>query len=344
MSVKKITKKAFSSVASQLISNQKTYGVTAKGQKFTFDQLQSAADLVLDYDVTMSGPKKYFLPPAEVLLRYAKGESYSSVHDTEKFVLIGVHPYDLVAISQMDELFSQDNYDSHYMTRRNSATIIACDVTKPSENTFASSMQTAVVDTGYDALLTDIGDSFIVDIATEKGAAIFADAEMTDPSEADLAAKTKLQDHNKKNLNAHELKCTPSDLPGLLDKAYDHPIWSEQAKTCFACGSCNLVCPTCYCFDVRDEVDWDVTTGDRKRHWDGCLLNGFTKVAPDHEFRNDQADRIRHRLYRKGKYVPAKIGGQIACVGCGRCVSACLTDIANPVKIYNRLVNDLGLE
>jgi len=28
---------------------------------------------------------------------------------------------------------------------------------------------------------------------------------------------------------------------------------------------------------------------------------------------------------------------QIACVGCGRCITACVTKIANPVEIYNRL-------
>ena len=79
------------------------------------------------------------------------------------------------------------------------------------------------------------------------------------------------------------------------------------------------------------------------RSWDGCLLDGFTLVAGGHEFRKNRADRFRHRLYRKGKYVPEKIGCETACVGCGRCVGACLPDIANPVNIYNRLVDDLGV-
>jgi ferredoxin len=116
-----------------------------------------------------------------------------------------------------------------------------------------------------------------------------------------------------------------------------------MAKTCFACGSCNVVCPTCYCFDVKDDVNWDMATGRRERCVDGCLLDGFTKVAGNHEFRKVQAHRFRHRLFRKAKYVPAKIGGQIACVGCGRCVSACLPNIANPVTIYNKLLDDIGM-
>jgi sulfhydrogenase subunit beta (sulfur reductase) len=55
-------------------------------------------------------------------------------------------------------------------------------------------------------------------------------------------------------------------------------------------------------------------------------------------FRKNRADRYRHRLYRKGKYVPAKIDGQIACVGCGRCISACTAKVANPVEVYNKLM------
>jgi ferredoxin len=73
------------------------------------------------------------------------------------------------------------------------------------------------------------------------------------------------------------------------------------------------------------------------------MLDGFAKVAGDHDFRKNRADRFRHRLYRKAKYVPEKIGGEMACVGCGRCIGACLPDIANPVTVYNQLVDDLGL-
>ena len=32
--------------------------------------------------------------------------------------------------------------------------------------------------------------------------------------------------------------------------------------------------------------------------------------------------------------------GEIACVGCGRCVTACTAKIANPVEVYNKLVEE----
>ena len=344
MSVKKITKNDFESFVEALIQTEHVIGVQAKGDRFDFAPLDSAKDLRLDYDVTLQPPKKYFLPPEEVLLTYKVGGAYESQHDEQAFVLLGVHPYDMIAINQMDELFQQDNYDTHYMTRRNNATIIACDVVRASDNVFASSMDTAVVKDGYDILLTDIGDSYVAEAATQKGRDLLEKAKGA--VAADPEALKKREDvwaHNKRSLNKHELKCDPAYLPKLLAKAYDHPVWEERAKTCFSCGSCNQVCPTCYCFNVQDDVNWDLGTGQRMRAWDGCLLNGFTKVAPDHEFRKARADRFRHRLYRKASYVPKKIGGQIACVGCGRCVAACLPDIANPVSVYNRLIDDLGI-
>lgn len=342
MSVKKLTKNCLADLIDNIIAEKKVFGVQSRNDKFEFAPLSSAKDLRLDYDVTLQAPKKFFQPPCETLMTYKITGNYESQLDDEEFVLLGVHPYDMVAINQMDELFSQDNYDVHYMTRRDNVTIIACDVETPSENVFASSMGTAVVEGGFDVLLTNIGDGHIAEAATNKGERILAMADgAEDATKRCLQARQRVWDRNRKSLNKHQLNCSPSDLPGLLEDAYKNPVWEEKAKTCFACGSCNLVCPTCYCFDVCDDVNWDLNTGQRDRTWDGCLLNGFTKVAGDHEFRSSKADRFRHRLYRKAKYVPAKIGGQIACVGCGRCISACLPDIANPVNIYNKLLEEV---
>ena len=344
--MKKISQEGFGRFVTALIdSDRHVVGVQAKGDRFAFGPLERASDLRLDYDVTLSAPKKYVLPPREVLMTYEVGGAYNSVVEARPLVLLGVHPYDLVAIRQMDKLFSQDQYDAHYMTRREQITLVACDVMTPSKNVFAASMGTAVVDDGYDVLVTDIGDGYVLDIATDKGQALVALAgDLPDADEQDLAKRKAVQDKNRKELNRHPLECKPSYLPKLLERAYDHPIWEEKARTCFSCGSCNTTCPTCYCFDVQDDVDWDLKRGKRWRAWDGCLLENFATVAGDHNFRKRRADRFRHRLYRKAKYVPEKIGGEIACVGCGRCITACVADIANPVAVYNALLEDIGMD
>jgi len=347
MTVKKIGKDVFKRFVDELIKQQTVYGPCAKGDRFEFEQLDSAGELRLDYDVTLRPPgRKYFLPPVETLLTYEVGDGYKSVFDDTKFVLLGVHPYDMAAINQLDQLFSQDNFDCHYMKRRHNATIIACDVVTASKDVFAASMGTATIKTGFDALLTDVGDSYLMESGSPKGDKLLAMVkDASDASAKDLEKRQKVWNENQTRLNKHKLNCDYSYLPTLLDGAYNNPVWEEKARTCFSCGSCNQVCPTCYCFNVQDDVSWGFIEGKRTRCWDGCLLDGFTKVAGDHEFRKKRADRFRHRLYRKAKYVPEKIGSKIpVCVGCGRCVHACLPDIANPIKVYNRLIEDLGVK
>jgi len=346
MSVNTISKDRFKQFVEALIqSDQRVVGVQARGDRFVFDDLKAADALRLDYDVTILSPRKYVLPPKEPLLKFDGRASYESLQESEPMVLLGVHPYDMAAINQMDLLFSQGEYDNHYMCRRKKMTIIACDVATPSENVFAASMGTATVDSGYDMLLTDIGDAYVVEAATDNGKALMNLMPDARPaSEADIEKRQAVWKKNEHDLNKHMLECKPSFLPKLLEKNYDHPVWEEKARLCYSCGSCNQVCPTCYCFDVQDEVNWDLKTGVRYRAWDGCLLQDFATVAGDHNFRKDRAARFRHRLYRKGKYVPGKIGGQIACVGCGRCITACTAKIANPVDVYNQLMErtDIG--
>ena len=173
MSVSTVTKEQFKQFVSSLIGSEQTVmGVQAKHDKFAFGELKNADDLRLDYDVTVLSPRKYLLPPKETLLSFKVGGESQTVQASEKMILLGVHPYDMVAINQMDELFSQGEYDTHYMNRRKNITIIACDVATPSKNVFASSMNTATVDTGFDMLLTDIGDAYVVEAATDKGEAL----------------------------------------------------------------------------------------------------------------------------------------------------------------------------
>ena len=326
-----------------LLNAHKVFGVQSKMDKFGFAELKKAGDLRLDYDVTFFPPKYFFQPPCEPLLEFSGPADFKSLVDVERaeqFVLLGVHPYDMAAINQMDKIFSTGNYDRQYMSRRENAVIIGCDVQTPSANVFAGFMNTAVVKTGFDVLLTKIGDKYLAESFTKKGSAFLpGDVGMKKADESDLKLRDRVWEKNRELLRRHELRVPLNEIQSLLDKSYDHPVWEELAKKCFSCGSCNLVCPTCYCFDVRDETKWNLRTGVRSRFWDGCMLKDFATVSGGHNFRKNKEERFRHRYYRKGKYMPDKIG-EIACVGCGRCIGACVTKIANPVEVYNRLLED----
>ena len=340
MTIKKLDQTAFDKWVDSCIEKQQVFGVQAREDRFVFAPLANSRDLRLDYDVTILPPKKYFQPPRETLLKFDRKEGFESVFEDEPFVLFGVHPYDMVAISQMDKLFSMDHCDAHYVNRRQKATIVVCDVQTPSKNVFAGCMGTATVNEGFDILITKIDSGYLVDIRTEKGYAL-ADTikNARDADDVSLKLRQLVWSDNTKLLQKHKLNVRLEVLPEVLGRSYEHPVWEEKAQRCYSCGSCNLVCPTCYCFDVRDDVEWSLQKGSRFRVWDGCLLTEFAVVAGGHNFRRNRADRYRHRYYRKGKYMPEKIG-EVACVGCGRCITACTAKIANPVEVYNKLVDE----
>jgi len=340
--VKSITATGLREWVDALILEQTVYAVQAREERFAFARLEDAGRLRLDYDVTILPPKKYFLPQTEVLSTFDRySMKFESVVDRQPFVLFGVHPYDLEAINQLDRIFRRDNPDTHYLSRRAAATIVALDVETPSTDVFAGCMGCATVEgmSGFDLLLTRIdAESYLLDARSERGRALLNQAATRDAAtEDELARRRQVWSANRERLRQHKLEMNPADLPALLGKSEDHPVWEENAASCYSCGSCNMVCPTCYCFDVQDELDWDLARGRRTRRWDGCMLADFAAVAGGHNFRDRKAARYRHRYYRKGKYT-FEMTGDISCVGCGRCISACTARIANPVEIYNRLL------
>ena len=68
------------------------------------------------------------------------------------------------------------------------------------------------------------------------------------------------------------------DLPSVLELKRDDPVWEELGKKCLCCGSCSMVCPTCTCFTVRDEVP-EEGRAVRVRTWDACLSSNYALVA-----------------------------------------------------------------
>jgi sulfhydrogenase subunit beta (sulfur reductase) len=340
MTFRTIEKKNLPPFIGNLIQAMEVVGVREKGEgKYEFAPLESPSQLCLDYDVTLLSPKKYFFPPQETLLKFKTGKSPSCepVLESRPVAIVGVHPYDIKAIAQLDRIFADANRDAHYLKKRQDATIIGVDIKRPSPYAFCKSMNSATVQEGFDLLLTDIGESYVAAVGTSKGQALLEKhATCRAATKEEVGRRAEIQEKIPYMFSLNTVNTPYDELPKLLADHPESKLFAELAEKCFSCGSCNLVCPTCYCFDVQDDIALNLSEGDRIRLWDGCLLDGFAKVATGENFREDRAERIRHRIFRKGKYIYEKYG-EHGCVGCGRCASACLPDIANPVEIFNRL-------
>lgn len=341
MSIKVFSKNELQKFTANLIRAGKVVGVKKKENKFAFGTLADAGELVLDYDITLRSPRVFFQPPREKILDFKTGPKIELKEhiQSEPVTILGIHTYDLKALNQMDKIWENKNPDEHYLSRRRRATIIAITPTRASKWSFWSSMEASTVDEGFDLLLTHIGGKYAIETGTAKGAKLLSKHApfAKDATKEDERALSKVRENLKNLCNKdRQIKATTKEISALVAGAYENPIWETQAKKCYSCGSCNLVCPTCYCFDVKDDIELDLATGARTRTWDGCLLEEFAFVGSGENFREHRKDRFRHRILRKSVYVPEKIG-ELACVGCGRCSEACLPNITDPVYIINKL-------
>jgi sulfhydrogenase subunit beta (sulfur reductase) len=296
--------------------------------KFGWAYVEEAADVRLDYTVTVLGPKQFLWPPRQRLVRYDLGEAPApeALIDHERTVLFGVHPCDLTAIATLDAAFAKDVADPHYLARRSDTALVGLDCGAPcDESSFCLDMGSLYPESGFDVMLTPLGDTYFVEVATERGQALVKAANVHPATKQDMEAHQAFAQEKRSNFH-YKLPYEVKYLPEVLDASYDSLIWEAIARRCFSCGSCNIVCPTCYCFDVYDQVEADLARGCRIRRYDSCQLDPFAEVAGGETFREDRASRLRHRMFRKGKYILEQTG-RPGCVGCGRCDRACVAGI-----------------
>jgi ferredoxin len=236
----------------------------------------------------------------------------------------------------LDEAFSQGYPDAYYLERRKNTLLVGIECLEPcDEHSFCKSMETLTVSEGHDLHLTDLGGSYAVNVGTEAGAALLEKhSSAFQATEQDMKRLNKVLGAKWPRFQL-KLAFEVGALSTLMAQSYDNALWEKLADICLACGQCTLVCPTCFCFNVYDEVELDLQDGERWRRWDSCQLDEFARVAGDENFREHQAARLRHRFMRKGRYLLERYG-ELGCTGCGRCARSCLVHIS-PVDVFNEL-------
>jgi sulfhydrogenase subunit beta (sulfur reductase) len=336
MSLWVIDKQAMAPFVARMLEDYRVIGPVAKGTKFAFGEIQDPADLKLGYNTSILPPKKYLQLPEERMMTFTRsgGPAPDAAIDAPPTVILGVHTCDLHALCVLDQAFSQGYPDAHYLERRKNTLLVGIECLEPcDEHSFCKSMGTLTASEGYDLHLTDLGAAYAVDVGTEAGRTLLSTyAEARKAVEADMQQLNRVLGAKWPRFQ-YKLTFDVGDLSPLMSRAYDSPVWDKLAEICLACGQCTLVCPTCFCFNVYDEVALNLEDGERWRRWDSCQLDEFARVAGGENFRKNQAARLRHRFMRKGRYLMAKYG-ELGCVGCGRCARSCLVDIS-PVQVFN---------
>jgi sulfhydrogenase subunit beta (sulfur reductase) len=298
---------------------------------------------VVDDDVTRARPdalrtivpfKKLLLKPCFTMLSAAAGGAICDPGDNDAGpqVFFGAHACDIHALKILDLLFLSDYPDPYYRRNREQLVVVGFGCW-PDERCFCESLGTSTADDGFDLFLTRLDDGFQVVVGTSVGDDIVrANRHLFEPATRQDTRQYLERLRTRKQAFTLELDVT--DLPFVLELKKDDPVWDELGKKCLCCGSCSMVCPTCSCFNVMDEVLAD-GGGARKRTWDSCLFRDYAMVAGGHSFRGDRGERVRNRYYHKQEAFVREFG-MPSCVGCGRCIDNCPTGI-NVVEVFRHV-------
>lgn len=320
-----VGKEEWAQFVQTLCGNYKVFGPTSKGAGFTFQEIKDAKDLRLDYQTTVLPPKKLLHQPFETMFHFTMDGNVTHAHpEDDKQILLGVHPCDVHAIAILDKVYMDEYPDPHYKQKRGNTIIIAMNCTTVGETCFCSSLGTGpALEKGYDVLITDLGQQYLLEAGSEVGEKLLSDAGLQEAPDSALVEKYHRVNEIAKKV---EKNIGTDGLAELLHENFRHPVWDKLAQECLACGSCTMVCPTCFCYNVIDQVDLDLQQGKRQRVWDSCMLLDFGEVAMGGNFRKDRDARIKQRMYHKLKYMYEQFG-MPGCVGCGRCINACIKKI-----------------
>lgn len=285
-----------------------------------FETIKNPKDIYLNKN-SYFPLKEYFFRKQEVLFNFSGSKIKVPAAESKKRVFFGIRRCDLNAIMHQDVAFA--GKDPYYSSAREGSFLIGYHCNEaPSPFCFCGSLE---LKDFFDLMFYDRGEHFLVEIGSDRG--------------------KLLVDRFKNFFDFSDYRIGEKDkhIPGAerlekkdISKLYGHPDWKKGVDLCLSCAACTALCPTCYCFEIFDEVTAkSALEGERKRKWSSCQLPEFTKVAGDHVFRKEREERFKHRIYHQLEYFKEKNGINL-CVGCGRCIEGCPTRI-DFVQIINEM-------
>jgi len=271
--------------------------------------------------------KAEVFPPTQELWRAkADGESMTFTQPeapTAPLAIIAARPCELAALKVLDGVLMDCAVpDPRYVARRGGSFTVAAECGHPAATCFCTSMGTGPdVDEGYDLALSELDDPdghrFVVRVGTERGAEVLARVPTTAATDLDLEGRSRMLGAA---VDAIGRRLDTEGLPALLLRNLENPRWAHVADRCLACGNCTLVCPTCFCSDVRDTTD---LTGEilRQRRWASCF-DGDHSYLHGGSVRASTASRYRQWLTHKLATWWDQFDTS-GCIGCGRCIAWC---------------------
>ena len=274
------------------------------------------------YRNTVEPAKANLLPPMEKMFSFQKdkeGYHIEPSRDEHKQLIFGIRPCDARALAILDMTLNDSYEDPYYLSRRKNTVLIGLGCTNPYDSCFCTSLGISPAEsTDVNLMLTDIGDHLLVEEITEAGTELTAKTKRVE--ETTQADEAKVREVKETAFGKVTRKIETKDIDKQLLSCFENQdYWERVAAKCISCGICTFHCPTCYCFDISDEMV--KRQGARFRNWDSCAFCIYTKMPMENP-REDKWRRVRQKVCHKYEFYPMNFGS-IACTGCGRCIRQC---------------------
>ncbi|HEY7720050.1 MAG TPA: 4Fe-4S dicluster domain-containing protein [Pedococcus sp.] len=301
-------------------------------------------DALFGFAAGAQSAKPVFFPADELLWRARRSDADLEVEavapgdDAERpsplgeppYALIGVRSCDLHAVGIHDTVLTgRALADPHYAARRADSFVVAVACSDPGGTCFCVSMGTGPRPeqgrgAAYDLSLTELldgegGHRFVVEVASERGAEVLAEAGAAGTATGDdVAAAAAVSERAAERMGR---RLDTDGIKEMLYAAVESPHWDDVASRCLSCTNCTLVCPTCFCTTVEDVTDLAGAADDHHRVWDSCFTTSFSSI---HGQTVRASTRSRYRQWMTHKLASWHDQfGSSGCVGCGRCVTWC---------------------
>ncbi len=334
MKVIKIDKSIWTKGIDKARKAYQLFGPVKDKEIVVFKQLDQEIYPEMEYTDSVLSAKSAVFPQTEKMLDGSLDESIEGHHilkrsdaDYSPRAVLGIRPYDAKAIQLVKLNFDTEDYrDPYWCDAYEATTFIGLAVNTPSLFDFSLSTDTGpFAEDGLDVLLVDTGEEYLAKVLTKKGEAFLKAAGFDEEVDEKASLKTikSLQTKAEKAIGTK----VESDKLGskTILELYEAPFWDDLSFSCINCGTCTYVCPTCWCFDIQDEIRGKSCS--RFRNWDTCMDPLFTHHGSGHNPRGEKVQRVRQRFMHKLKYFLDKYDEGKKCVGCGRCVQHCPVNI-----------------
>jgi len=256
-------------------------------------------------------------------------------------IVVGIKWCDIQAIKVLDKIFLSDYVDENYKNYRKQTLIFTADCINPQQTCFCSLVGGKPYVEQKDGI-SDLNISFvdennlILESFTTAGEEFLNKYfqnfdEPTKTEEFQRNSNRELTNRKIYSYNKEFLKEEDEKYYKTLKYTYEiDKIWRTEAEKCVQCGGCNFICPSCYCFLIR-EASKSHSEQYRDKVWDVCHFTGYSRVAGGANPRRYKYQRFRNRY--QCKFVCRYENFNFyACTGCGRCIEVC------PAKIDIRKV------